>query len=123
MALPEMTDFEKLEILREEAEARRKDLAEVERRVREIETGEARRAFLASVSPFYRKAPETEGLKGLRALEAKRDELAGVVKTVEKLLADFEGAAGGAAPGGARSAAGRRKFESFDDFLKNQKNA
>lgn len=123
MALPDLTNFQKLEILREEIEARRKDLAEIERRIREIELAEARRAFLVSVAPFYGKAPETEGIKGLRALEAKREELAAVVRTVEKLLKDFEGAAGGGAPKPARPAAGRRKFGSFDDFRRNRSDA
>lgn len=120
MALPEMSDFEKLEILREEVEARRKDLEEIDRRIREIERGEARRAFLASVAPLYAKAPETEGLKGLPALAARRDELAAVVTSVENLIANFEQAAGGGASPSKRPAAGRKKFDSFDDFLKNQ---
>jgi len=119
MALPELTDFQKLEILREEAGTLRKDLAELDRRIREIEAAEARRAFLATTSPFYKKAPETEGLKILPTLEAKREELTAAAEVVEKLLAGFEGAAGGAAaPQGP--AAGRRKFNSFDEFLKNR---
>ena len=120
MALPELTDFQKLEILREEAGTLRKDLAEVDRRIREIEMAEARRAFLATTSPFYKKAPEAEGLKILPTLEAKREELTAAAGAVEKLLAGFEGAAGGGAPKAQGPAAGRRKFSSFDEFLKNR---
>ncbi len=121
MALPEMTDFQKLEILREEVETLRKNLAEVDRHIREIEKAEARRVFLATTSPFYKKAPETEGFKILPTLEAKSVELTAAVAAIEKLLKGFEDATGGgAAPTPQGSAAGRRKFNSFDDFIQSR---
>ena len=49
----ELTDFNKLELLRDEEESLGEKLAEVEKSIRDAMLAAARREFLMSLSPYY----------------------------------------------------------------------
>ena len=131
----ELTDFAKLELLRDEEERLGGELGDIEKRIRELRLAATEREFLASLSPYYARAaaepaegPTAEELEGRRALVFQALE---VVRAQYQQYEETLGApaAGKGARGSARrSAAGqaggkRSRFDSFDDFRQKQDQA
>ncbi len=121
----ELTDFNKLELLRDEAESLAEKLAEVEKSVRDAMLDAARREFLMSLSPYYASVPAGEvDVAKLQELESQRQLIGSALEVVEAQYQQFEQALGAAPQGekkpGRRSArpkgAGGARSSSFDDF-------
>ena len=80
-----LNNYERLGIIREEIEARSKDLRELERKVDRIRTSLQRRKFLWGLCPeYYKSQPPPEGAKDLAVLEQEK---ASMENVVGKLLA------------------------------------
>jgi hypothetical protein len=123
----ELTDFNKLELLREEEERLTAELADVERDIREALLQAARRDYLMSLSPYYAaKAQEGADASKLKELQSRRQLIHGAVEVVSAQRQQYEGALGAPVSGaGKRKALRQQKntpgsksssFDSFEDF-------
>ncbi len=128
----ELTDFLKLELLREEEERLSGELGEIEKKIRECLIAKAERDYLKSISPYYAsqaapagEAPDAGGLEGQRTLVHQ------TLETVRGQRQQYEEALGVSAAarathGPARRAAAstmggkRSRFDSFEDFRQSQ---
>jgi len=127
----ELTDFQKLEILREEEERLAEELADVEQQLRDRLLTAARRQYLMSLSPYYAAATGEEPGPAPGELEARREMVGATLATVETQRQQYETALGvpaaragrpAARRGGAASSGTARKgrFENFEDFRQSQ---
>ncbi len=121
----ELTDFNKLELLREEAERLGEELAEVEKSIRDIMLAAEKRAFLISLASYYGKLKEgaAEDAAKLQELDSRRQLTHAALQVVKSHAAQTEQNLGASAPPGATKAARAPRgssrssgFESFDDF-------
>lgn len=133
MAAPEkiqvqLSHFEKLQILRDQLEERKKELAKLETDIRDQLALLETQRYLEGLSPYYAASP-VSGLPSrdaIEAAEARRamlyDLVANIEATIPGLLSgksDAPARAGQAASAPAGPAR-KVKFDSFDDFRKNQ---
>ena len=94
-----LTNFEKLAIIREELDARLKDLKQLERQIDDIRRALERRKFLWSVCPeYYKGQPPPEGTKDLQSLQQHKARLEAVLELLRKAQADIEAVVAGQAP-------------------------
>ncbi len=124
----ELTDFNKLELLRDEEESLTEKLAEVEKSIRDGMLAAARREFLMSLSPYYASVAAGEvDVAKLRELESQRQLIGSALEVVKAQYEQFEQALGAADQGAKRpgrrsprpkGAAGARSssFDSFENF-------
>lgn len=121
----ELTDFNKLELLRDEVESLTEKLAEAEKSIRDAMLAAARREFLMSLSPYYASVPAGDvDVARLQELHAQRQLVGSALEVVEAQYQQFEQALGGAPQGaetpGRRSdrpkSAGGARSSSFEDF-------
>jgi hypothetical protein len=122
----ELTDFNRLELLRDEEERLTEELAAVEKAIRDAMLDGARREFLMSLSPYYAsQAQEGVDAGKLREMEARRQLIGSTLDVIRAQREAFEQGLGageverGAARRAARRAApGARSssFESFEDY-------
>lgn len=131
----ELTDFLKLELLRDEEERLTTELAGVEKQIREWLIVAAERGYLLSLSQYYAHTPEQDAAGAVAQLEARRALVADALEAVRANHKQLEETLGSAAQGRApRSAAARRpaapgpagkrsRFDSFEDFRQTQDQA
>jgi hypothetical protein len=121
----ELTDFNKLELLREEEERLGEELAEVEKSIRDIMLAAEKRAFLMSLASYYAKLKDgaAEDAAKLQELDSRRQLVHAALQVVRSHVAQTEQSLGASAPSGASKAARAPRgssrssgFESFDDF-------
>ena len=94
-----LTNFEKLAVIREELDARVKDLKQLERQIDDIRRALERRKFLWSICPeYYKGQPPPEGAKDLQSLQQQKARLDAVLSLLRKAQTDIEAAVGGQAP-------------------------
>jgi hypothetical protein len=127
----ELTDFLKLELLRDEEESLAEELTAVEKQIRELWIKALEREYLKSLAPYYAQR-SAEGDEGGRAeqLEHQRALIHQALEIVRAQHAQFEETLGASAAGpgargparrGAQTAGGKRsRFDSFDDFRQKQ---
>lgn len=137
MALPtisvQLSKFEHIEILREEIEAREKELQESERKIREILWASEKQRYLKSLHPFFLSAlQDSPEAAQIPQLHIRREALSQALEIMRVQLTQVEAeTAGQTAPpsqgGGVPQkklselqAQGPKKnrFDSFDDFKK-----
>lgn len=120
-----LSNFERLAIIRDELDARMKDLKQLERRIGDIRQTLQRRKFLWAICPeYYKGQPPPEGAKDLQSLEQEKARLDRVVAQLRNAQAQIEAAVAGAAspqqpPQAAQSPAPpgvqrRHRLASFD---------
>jgi hypothetical protein len=127
-AQQELTPFEKLALLRDELEARGKELTAIDRRIHAIRDAMTRRKYLWSIYPeFYKEMPPPESAKELpAALEKKRvletlisrlnAEIANIEMSLKSTAGPQDQQAGRQAPSGKKA-----RFASFDQFSSPQR--
>jgi hypothetical protein len=121
----ELTDFNKLELLREEEERLGEEIAGLERQIRDGMLASARQEFLMSLSPYYAAQGGAQvDASQLKELESRRQMTSKALEAVTGLREKLEQALG-AAPAAGRKGTGAAKtrtgsrssgFESFEDF-------
>ncbi|MHC4915711.1 MAG: hypothetical protein ACYTGB_09480 [Planctomycetota bacterium] len=121
----QLSDFNKLELLREENERLGEELAEVEKGIRDVMLAAHKRQFLMSLAPYYASLKEEaagEAAK-VKEFESRRELIHAASQVVKVQLDQLEATVGAGAPGGqpraARAPRGSARssgFESFDDF-------
>lgn len=126
----ELSPFEKLQILRDQEEDRKKELTEVEVQIREKLAQIETQRYLETLSPYYasNRAADLPSAEDIQTLEQRRTQLGDLLKTIETMIPEVMKAAEGKAPAataqpGASQPAGparRAKFDSFDDFKQQQ---
>lgn len=133
MALPpiqiSLTNFEQLEILRDEIETRTEELKETEKQIRAALYDKARIEYLRSQHPIFQQLEEPPALAQLDQYQAYRDALSEAIGRMRESLKALEAETRGqqappgtqapsARPGIPPPAAGRRaaKFDDFDAF-------
>lgn len=86
-----LNNYERLSIIREELEARSKDLKTLERKVDEIRTAIQRRKFLWALCPdYYKSQPPPEGAKDLATIEQEKARMENVVNKLSAARAALE---------------------------------
>ena len=100
----ELTDFAKLELLRDEEERLSEELAEVERAIRAALLDTTRREFLKSLSPYYAaQAQEGADPAKMQELDSRRQLVYATLSTVTAHRTQYEEALGSPEKGtGAR---------------------
>jgi len=118
----QLSNFEKLQILREELEKRQEELTALEVSIRDNLFALERRRYLESLSPYYAayladaKLPTADEIA---ALEERRQQLRQLIQTIESAIAALVPSSA-VAVSAASGAARKSKFDSFEDFAKNQ---
>ncbi|HOX07922.1 MAG TPA: hypothetical protein PK280_16100 [Planctomycetota bacterium] len=129
----ELTDFLKVELLRDEEERLAEELGAIEKQVRELLITAAERDYLRTLSPYYAdRGPVGADAGRIGQLEGQRALVYQALETVRAQKAQFEnalgvpaaghGGRGGARRAGAAQTSGgkRSRFDSFEDFKQNQ---
>jgi hypothetical protein len=125
----ELTDFQKLEILREEEEHLAEEFAEVERQLREALLSAARQQYLTAFGTYYRAAGAGGEKSGSPAeLESRRALVGQTLEAVTAQRQQYETALGVSAKSGRGRRAGppgaaatrKGRFDTFEDFRQNQ---
>jgi hypothetical protein len=81
----ELTDFNKLELLRDEEERLSEELAGLEKSIRAAQTAVAEREYLASLSPYYSQASAEEAAAPrLPEMNSQRELVAGALEAGSK---------------------------------------
>lgn len=130
----ELTDYEKIEILRHEIELREEELSEAEKSIRSIMYELERQRYLGTIHALFQQLPQPEEAAALPQLQANREGLSQAIQTMKAALQALEGAMAGAAPQGAPAqrpglpqrqpsqAGGQRvRFDSFEQFRQQRK--
>jgi hypothetical protein len=121
----ELTDFAKLELLRDEEERLTEELAEVERSIRAAMIDRTRREFLMSLSPYYAaQAQEGPDVAKLKELDSRRQLVYGALTVVSTQKQQLEEALGAPEKGTGARRSPRAKppgsksssFDSFEDY-------
>ena len=123
----QLSNYEKMAILRIESEQRTEELKALEVEIRDklllIET----QRYLETLSPYYAAQPSAKlpTLEEIEALQQRRNQLQEVLKTIEATFPDLLKAGGSVPPPAAASPAAsgqarKGKFDSFDDFRNKQ---
>ena len=117
----ELTDFLKLELLRDEDESLSEELGQVEREIRDLMLQDARFNYLASLSQYY--GARTEGAPDaakLQELNSKRELVSATLETVRGHRAQLEAALGSperrSEAKAPRSGSKSSGFDSFENF-------
>ena len=123
----ELTDFNKLEVLRDEEERLSEELAEIVKQIRSRMLATAEAEFLIGLSPYYAAKKEELAGNDVSELNARRELVSSTIETVsaqrQALEKALEGQTpGGAAPKSARTVSGSKSssFQSFEDFRTNR---
>ncbi len=117
-----LTKFQQLEILRQEEEDRAKEMAEVEKRIRNILWEMERLKYLQRVHPHYMSVKPPEEASALADLEKYRQSLGGALAAIKIAIQALEKELGPgvAAPPPGGSGQARRKYNSFEEFRRNR---
>jgi hypothetical protein len=124
----EMTDFNRMELLREEEDRLFEELSGIEKSIRDVHLLRARQEYLVSLAPAYYSGQPKPADAGpdLGKLEKQREVVFAALEVVRTQREKFESLLGGAADTGGgpgrqarpKGAAGSRSssFQSFEDF-------
>jgi hypothetical protein len=129
----ELSDYLKVELLREEEERLAGELGEVEKNIRECLIAGLERDFLKSLSPYYSRLAQEGGEDAHKVaeLESRRALVHGTLEVVRGQRQQFEETLGVPAAGRAGHAPARRaaqavpggkrsRFDSFEQFRQTQ---
>src|SRR5258708_618497 len=133
MALPtisvQLSKFEHIEILREEIEAREKELQESERKIREILWASEKQRYLKSLHPFFLTAlQDSPEAAQIPQLHIRREALFQALEIMRAQLAQVEAETAGQTAPPSQGAPQKKlselqaqgpkknRFDSFDDF-------
>lgn len=122
----ELTEFQKLELLRDEESRLREELSAVEKGIRDRLLAGAERQYLTTLSPYYAEREMTGADPAeIESLEKRRALIHGALGVVSVQRAQYEESLGTGPErregrrqpdGGAK----RGRFESFDEFRSQQ---
>jgi hypothetical protein len=124
----ELSDFNRLEVLREEEARLCEELVEIEKQMRGRMLARAEAEFLMQLSPYYATKQEEVASNDVSELEARRQLINSAIEAVKAQREAFEQAlagqtpGGGAAPKSAKTVSGSKSssFQSFEDFRENR---
>jgi len=85
-----LSDFEQLEIVRAELKVREPELAEVERRIHDVDAEARRREFLRGLAPYYADLGPGEGEAEMAGLERSQALLAAALEVLRRLVPELE---------------------------------
>ncbi len=120
----ELTDFGRLELLRDEDETLTEELAAIEKEMRDVMFEQARVAYLQSLSQYYAERQASDSAK-LQELEGRRQLVYATLEVVHSQRQQYEEALGSpdtqrSGPGKTRSAGAHGSkstgFDSFENF-------
>ena len=131
----ELNKFAQIEIVRNEIARLEGTLKDVERQIRETLFEHERLRFLRGLHPIFQDLTPGEKLGDANKLNASRDTVFDALQTLQAALARLEAETGGksiapaprptsnpASTAGNPAVAGRRRFESFEQFKAQHEN-
>ena len=98
MALPpitvQLTNFQQIEILRDQIEQFEEELKKTESRIRDLLYEQEKQQYLRTVHSIFQHAPGAQGVEALPELHGTREALAGALDAMKAVLANLEASSG-----------------------------
>ena len=98
MALPpitvQLTNFQQIEILRDQIEQFEEELKKTESRIRDLLYEQEKQHYLRTVHAIFQHAPGAQGTEALPEMHGTREALAGALEAMKAVLANLEASSG-----------------------------